>query len=290
MKKIITALCLMASATCMAQWGPRRPQLQPAQNYDLKVGKVSMRIDAANGARITSLKYDTTEVISQNPMPNMYGSTFWTSPQKEWNWPPVQEHDILGYDVEQKDGLLTMTSKLSSKIPLRIRKQFATDEKDKCIIVTYTITNEGQEPRKVAPWEITRVPAEGTIYFDAPLESITPAGLMNFQKDDSYVHFDIDQADKQRKINADGTGWLGYTNNGLLLLKRFQDLKADEPAPDEAEIQVYVHQGKVYVELEEQGAYTQLQPGQSLSWAVRWYLQPISNEKKQIKKIAKAKK
>ena len=280
MKKLLTALCLLASSACMAQWGPRRPQLQPAENYDLKVGHMSMRIDAANGARITSLKYDTTEVISQNPMPNMYGSTFWTSPQKEWNWPPIQEHDILRYDVEQKDGLITMTSQLSQKIPLRIKKQFATDKKDQCIIVTYTIVNEGTEDRSVAPWEITRVPAEGTIFFDAPMESITPAGLMNFQPRDGEVYFNIDQAEKQRKINADGKGWLGYENNGLVLLKRFQDLKAGEPAPDEAEIQVYVHQGKVYVELEEQGAYTLLKPGESLNWAVRWYLQPVKTKKK----------
>lgn len=271
-KKILFGLCFLTNITCMSQWGPRRPQLQPAENYELSVGHMTMRIDAANGARITSLKYDTTEVISQNPMPNMYGSTFWTSPQKEWNWPPVQEHDILRYDVKKEGDVINMTSQLSNKIPLRIGKQFAIDRADSSIVVTYTITNEGQEPRKVAPWEITRVPAEGRIFFHAKVDSIWPAGLMNFKQQGPLAVFDIDQAEKQRKINADGHGWLGYTNNGLVLMKRFQDIAPNEPAPEEAEIQVYVHQGKVYVELEEQGAYTLLAPKETLTWAVRWYL------------------
>lgn len=262
---------LLAATTCSAQFFKPIP-LNEGEYYDLKVGKVSMRIDAANGARITSLRYDTIEVLSQNPMPNMYGSTFWTSPQKEWNWPPVREHDIMRYDVEKSKGKITMTSQLSKKIPLRIRKQFSVDKKEKCFVITYSIINEGAEERKVAPWEITRVPAEGTIFFDAPMESILPAGLMNFVEKDGVKSYDIDQSERQRKINADGKGWLGYRNKGLLLMKRFQELDASQPAPDEAEIQVYVHNGKVYVELEAQGAYTSLKPGEHLDWTVKWYL------------------
>lgn len=262
---------LFAAITCNAQFFKPAP-LNKGEYYDLKVGKASMRIDAANGARIISLRYDTTEVISQNPMPNMYGSTFWTSPQKEWNWPPVREHDIMKYDVEKQKGKIIMTSQLSKKIPLRIKKQFAVDKKDKCFVITYSIINESTEDRKVAPWEITRVPAEGTIFFDAPMESITPAGLMNFVDRDGLKYFEIDQAEKQRKINADGKGWLGYRNKGLQLMKRFDDLNASQPAPDEAEIQVYVHQGNAYVELESQGAYTTLKPGEQLDWTVNWQL------------------
>ena len=61
---------------------------------------------------------------------------------------------------------------------------------------------------------------------------------------------------------------------GLLLVKKFQDLDAQQPAPGEAEIQVYVNRGKTYIELESQGAYTTLKPKEELSWTVRWYLQP----------------
>ena len=80
-------------------------------------------------------------------------------------------------------------------------------------------------------------------------------------------------------MNADGKGWLAYLNQekGLLLVKQFEDLDKSQPAPDEAEIQVYVNRGKTYIELESQGAYTTLQPGEELSWTVSWYLQPCKD-------------
>ena len=96
---------------------------------------------------------------------------------------------------------------------------------------------------------------------------------MNFVKKDGLATYDIDHVERQnRKINADGKGWLAFKSNGLVLKKVFPDLKPSDPAPDEAEIQVYVNQGDTYVELESQGAYTTLKPGKKLDWTVRWYL------------------
>ncbi len=292
MRKVLLAGCLLAlTTTTMAQFGRMRFQKEPAENYELKTksGHVTMVIDAANGARIMSLKWDSTEVISQNPAPNMYGSTFWTSPQKEWNWPPVREHDMGRYTVEQKDGKLIMTSGLSERFPLRIRKTFSVVD-EVYFAITYSITNEGSEERRVAPWEVTRVPGEGTIAFCAPVDSIWPAGLMDFKQFGKEARYNIDKMDKQRKINAngaptnatigqkpfyDGMSWLRYSNKGLQLIKRFPDLKAGEAAPGEDEIQVYVHQDALYCELEEQGPYTLLKPGESLDWTVYWHLAQI---------------
>ena len=115
------------------------------------------------------------------------------------------------------------------------------------------------------------------LYFDADVDAITPKGLMNFVKKDGLATYDIDHVERQnRKINADGKGWLAYLNNGLLLLKKFEDLSPTQPAPGEAEIQVYVNRGKTYIELESQGAYTNLAPGESLTWTVRWQLEPYN--------------
>ena len=61
--------------------------------YTLKCGERTMTVDAAHGGKILSLKYGDTEVLSQSRFPESFGSTFWTSPQKEWNWPPVAEFD-----------------------------------------------------------------------------------------------------------------------------------------------------------------------------------------------------
>ena len=246
-------------------------------NYVLKCGNMTMTIDAEKGGKILSFKYGDQEVISQLKWPESFGSTFWTSPQKEWYWPPVPEYDKKPYVVEEKDGVLTMTSEVNEKLQYRISKAFAVDEQNQAIAITYSIRNESNEVRKVAPWEITRVQNEGgLIFFEAPVDSIWPAGLMNFKGANGISYYEPDEANENRKVNADGKGWLAYLNQekGLLLVKQFEDLATGQPAPDEAEIQVYVNRGKTYIELESQGAYTTLQPGEALNWTVRWYLQP----------------
>lgn len=273
---LFTVWLLLASLTSSAQWGPRPVRKAPARNYELKTsdGRSVMTIDAANGARITSLRYDTAEVLSQNPMPNMYGSTFWTSPQKDWNWPPIHEHDMGGYAVEEERGRYVMTSPLSQKMPVRITKIFQLSSDKHGFQITYRLKNEGSEARSVAPWEVTRVPGNGTVAFLCKAGDIWPAGLMDFRQKGEEAVYAIDKVKSQRKVNANGTGYLRYTNaEGVMLTKCFPDLKAGEAAPGEDEIQVYVHQDALYCELEEQGPYTLLQPGESMEWSVVWYVE-----------------
>jgi hypothetical protein len=247
------------------------------QVITLKNGDVTMAVDVAKGGKILSLKHNGNEVLSQSRWPESFGSTFWTSPQKEWNWPPVPEFDKQAYTVERNDdGRLTISSPVSQRLGLRVGKAFVADGSDGAFVITYSIKNEGGEARRVAPWEITRVPnGDGLIFFDSPVDSIWPAGLMNFESAHGAAWYKPDEALQNRKVNADATGWLAYTANGLLLVKSFRDLQRGEQAPGEAEVQVYVNRGKTYIELESQGAYTLLQPGEKLSWTVRWYLKPV---------------
>ena len=243
----------------------------------IKSGDVTMTIYPTKGAKIMSLKYKDQEVISQQTAPESFGSTFWTSPQKEWNWPPVPEFDKGEYQVEEHDGRLVMTSEASPRMKYRIRKEFAADDTRGGFVITYSIINESDETRQVAPWEITRVANDGgVIFFDAPLDGITPADVLSFKAGHGAVWYQPDETGENRKINADGKGWYAYCNKGLLLLKKFDDLTPSQPAPGEAEIQVYVNRGKTFIELEAQGAYTTLKPHEALSWTVRWYLLPVA--------------
>ena len=278
----------MGGLTVSAQATLAKGEMGAEGRYLLSCGHVEMEIDAAKGGKILSLKYDDREMLSQLRWPEAFGSTFWTSPQKEWNWPPVKEFDKMPYMVEQEVGTLSMTSEVSERLKCRVGKTFTADEKDGAIVVTYTITNEGSEPRKVAPWEITRVENEGgVIFFDAPVEGIWPAGLMDFKAEYGLAWYQTDQTNENRKVNADGKGWLAYCSRGLLLVKRFDDLTPEQPAPDEAEVQVYVNRGKAHIELESQGAYQLLQPKESLSWTVRWYLMPYEGEAVPSEALAK---
>ena len=274
-KQLFLLLALLTPLASMAQ-------------QQLTVGDVTMTINPEKGARILSFQYKGQEMISQLKAPESFGSTFWTSPQKEWNWPPVKEFDKMPYQVEERDGSLILTSEVSSRLKCRVRKEFTTDKKDNAIVVTYSIINEGDEVRQVAPWEITRVENKGgVIFFDAPLDGITPADLMPFTAANSAVWYQPDEAVQNRKINADGKGWYAYCNDGLLLLKTFDDLQPSQPASGEAEIQVYVNRGKTFIELECQGAYTALKPHEQLSWTVRWHLLPFKGNAEPSAKLMK---
>ena len=116
---------------------------------------------------------------------------------------------------------------------------------------------------------------------------------MNFQAANGLSWFQADEAQQNRKINADGKGWLAYCAKGLLMVKKFDDLDASQPAPEEAEIQVYVNMRKTFIELESQGAYTTLKPGEELKWTVTWYVAPFDGKaepsealKKKVKSLA----
>lgn len=275
------------------------PEVKDAgdSKYVVSVGDVKLTVDASKGAKILSFKYKDSEVISQMQRPNAFGSTFWPSPQAAWNWPPIPEYDSRPYEVKLDGSSITLTSSLSQRFPYRVIKNIKPDAKDNSIVVTYTLKNESDKEQTVAPWEITRVPGEGLIFFDAPLDKITPANtplLIDFKSQFGLAWYEYDTAEENRKINADGKGWYGYVNNGLLLVKKFDDLKAGQPAPGEAEIQIYVDRGKTFIELEAQGEYQTLKAGESLSWSVRWYLVPAKAAAypsktlaKQVKKIVK---
>ena len=273
MKRVLVVLLACAA---LSAWADENQN----STFELKNGDAVMTIDISKGGKILSLRHGQQEVISQSRFPESFGSTFWTSPQKEWNWPPVPEFDKQPYSVERREpSRLVISSPTSERLGLSVGKDFTVDEADGAFVVTYSIKNEGTAPRRVAPWEITRVPngGDGLIFFEAPVDSIWPAGLMAFEALRKGVScYKPDEAPQNRKVNADGRGWLAYTADGLLLVKMFQDLQPGEPAPGEAEIQVYVNRGKTYIELESQGAYTELNPGAQLRWTVRWYLLPTT--------------
>ena len=272
LKRILLPLAAALALGCIAS----AQNIKTLENdrYSISNGDVTLTVDAARGAKILSFQSNGKEVLSQSQRPNAFGSTFWTSPQSEWNWPPVPEYDSRPYNAEQKNGALVLTGPTSEKFKYHITKEFRADPADGAIVVTYSITNDAAVERKVALWEISRVDNGGVIFFDAPSETITPQGLMPFTFEHGATWYQCDEARANRKINADGTGWYAYANNGLLFVKRFNDLGPTCPAPQEAEIQVYVNAGKTYIELEAQGAYTSLKPGESLSWTARWYLFP----------------
>ncbi|MBR6876014.1 MAG: hypothetical protein IKN00_06960 [Bacteroidales bacterium] len=265
-KLYLLAVCLLAAAASASA----QTITEADGKFTIAVGQTTMTIDATRGGKILSYKLGDAEVLNQGRMPNSFGSTFWTSPQNEWNWPPVAEYDSKPFQAEIVGDKLVLTGD-KSRFGYSVRKEFTAVPKKDAISITYTIVNESGETRQVAPWEISRVPNDGVLFFVAP--AVEPANNMvglPFEFTQGAAWYVMDEARENRKINADGRGWLAYCAKGLLFVKKFQDLKAGQAAPAEAEIQAYANPGKTFVEIEEQGAYTTLAPGASVSWTVRW--------------------
>ena len=273
MKKLILTLAAAVTMGSMALSAQTVNALDNGQ-YSIKVGDVTLTVDANRGGKVISYTYQDKEVLSKTRMPNSFGSTFWTSPQSEWNWPPVAEYDTKPFKAEVKDGALVLKGD-KSRFGYHVEKVFKADAKDNSIAITYTIVNESGETRKVAPWEISRVPNGGVVFFEA--KEATPANNMKglpFVYENGAAWYVMDEDKENRKINADGKGWLAFCDNGLMFVKKFEDLAPSQPAPAEAEIQLYANPGKTFVEIEEQGAYTTLKDGEKVDWTVRWYLVP----------------
>ena len=254
--------------------------------YCVTSGDMTLVVDAAHGGKILSFKLKDQEVLNQGRRPNSFGSTFWTSPQSQWNWPPVAEYDTKPFTAELKDNVLTLTGEKSERFGYRVRKVIHVCENDGAMVITYSIVNESGETRQVAPWEISRVANGGVLFFQA--DKVEPANNMTglpFTFKDGIAYYEMDEAMENRKINADGEGWLAFNNGSVIFVKKFQNLKEGEAAPAEAEIQVYANPGKTFVEVEEQGPYTTLQPGESVNWTVRWYLIPAEGADNGLEKV-----
>ena len=102
--------------------------------YTLKNGNLTMTINATKGAKILSFKCGDQEVISQLKWPESFGSTFWTSPQKEWNWPPVFEFDkkpytVFDFETLKDEPLIELDTIGLKGSPTNVYKSFSPPQK-----------------------------------------------------------------------------------------------------------------------------------------------------------------
>lgn len=249
--------------------------------FVFEFGGITFEVDAAHGARVTSLRFGGEELLTGPELePVNFGSTFWPSPQSVWFWPPPPEFDSAPYEVIGKDESLVLRGPTSAALGLGVTKSFTADAEGGGMIVDYTIENRGSAATEVAPWEITRVFPRGVSFYptgsqpypnvDLPLPVTSERGAVTF------LAYDAANVTGHEKLLADGAGgWLAHATGRALLVKVFRDIAREQAAPGEGEIELYLDGQKRYIEVEQQGAYTALAPGESLTWTVRWYLREI---------------
>ncbi|HXK18996.1 MAG TPA: hypothetical protein VNG33_14390 [Polyangiaceae bacterium] len=244
----------------------------------LEFGATYFEVTPAHGARITSLRHAGQELLKQSGASNYadaFGSTFWPSPQC-WPWPPPVEIDNGAYAATvDARGVITAESQPNPATCLKVSKKYTACFEREAVAIVYSMTNAGNLPVNWAPWEITRMPADGLAFWPtggAPFG----ASPMPTSAAQGHTWCDPSETHGEGKVFADGAGgYLAYLVGDRLLLKAFQDQPASAAAPGEAEIELYVNADHSYVEVENQGAYACIAPGQTVSWQVTWYARQL---------------
>jgi hypothetical protein len=285
-KKILyagTILSVFASCQPQENMSEQEKSTQAETNTPqgiLTVANQTLEVDAKNGGKVKALIIDGKNFLT-GPEINAdnWGSTFWTSPQSAWGWPPAKEINQNPYQVEYTDGLIKMTSEKDSIQGYIISKVISSNEADTSFTIVYSINNQSGKDSHVAPWEITRVEPGGITFY--PTGEGDKSGLLApLVKDiNGITWFDYNAVtipNDVPKLIADGTeGWLAQVNNGYILVKVFEDIPLEKNAPGEGEIEIYTNPDKSYIEIEQQGAYDLLKKDESVSWSVKWVLRKL---------------
>jgi hypothetical protein len=245
--------------------------------FELEAGKMRMTI-SANGGRIVSLKFNETEFLTQASEHENFGSTLWTAPQSNWGWPPFAVLDSMEYKVIRQGNILKMTSNPDPKSGFQIEKTWQPSGENS-ILINYSIRNISDQSKSVGAWEVTRVPCGGLAFFPDGGEGKVPVSKLkpdSRQKGINWLSVNKQPIPHHLKLYSTASeGWIAYAIQGMLFIKQFPDTKPEEYSPQQGEVEIYINKDKSYTELENQGVYQTLNPGEALNYQESWYIAPI---------------
>ena len=165
---------------------------------------------------------------------------------------------------------------------LTLTKQFTPLPDSGAIDVTYTLANTSTSVAvSVGPWQISRVAATGGLTFfgqgdGAPSYASGSNPTFSATEVGGDLWYEFSPVVSNSKMLADGVGWIAHvTESRLLYLLAYPDVQPTDVAPGEAEVEIFTGTGGDYAELETQGALTDLAPGDTSVWTVRWKLRQL---------------
>lgn len=280
MKQILFISTIFFTVNCTAQKKSKQV-ISVVKNgiYSIKIDNYELEADPESGGRIVSLKLNGKNFLTGKEINASYwGSTLWPSPQKVWG-SNLKEMDDRAYGVSMENNTIRMTGQKNPKFGFAFTKEISGNTGDGSFTIKYTITNQSDSVRKVAPWEVTRVYPDGLAFY--PKGNGERWGNLASQAEDingiTWFDYRADQIQPgQNKFFSDGAeGWIAQINKDVIFIKKFPDIPLEKAAPSEAEVEIYTNPQKTYVEIEQQGAYEALQPAASLHWEVTWFIRKL---------------
>jgi hypothetical protein len=254
--------------------------------YELNFNNLHLQVDRNTGGRIISCRLGNKELlIGKKVNPEDYGSTFWPSPQSRWNWPPPATLDNKPYEILKSKNSLVLSSENDPQLDLKFLKEFAVDTIDSSFVIEYSIINLKDTARPAAPWEVTRVPGQLSFFPIGKNKVLKKSNLKSTSRIDGILWYTYNPGilDKGEKLFAEASaGWLAHVNDGIVFIKKFEHVPANEIAPGEGEVEIYATSNFPYIELENQGSQVILQPNDTLHWQVKWYIRALPSKIKTV--------
>lgn len=268
--------------------GPSSLDREGDQDHYLWVhqGDHSFAVDPQKGGRLAAFRYQGREILKTSRDTNdwQWGSTVWVSPQEDWGWPPPAALDRAAYEVISADSShIQVRSAVDEITHWQLEKsfRFQTDERAQPYLeLSYRAINRAEEARQVALWENTRVPYAGFVEFSPEtlrlfIDELPDPTSIDEQRQVRRLNFDRDQINPRKYFASHPNGWHNYSNNGLSLVKLVDNQPGPaEVAPGQGPLEIYLARPDGFAELELQGPYLEVAPGEAASLTTRWYLYP----------------
>jgi len=281
MKSMVIFCLLVVLAACSNQHSPVTVRFADGV-FVFSYGDNTVGVSSITGGRILYYSCQGKELLTSSSVHSQnYGVTLWPSPQSGWGWPPYPVLDIEPYMATLTADTLLLVSQPDPKSGYLFRKKFYITAEDSAVNIIYSITNISDRPKQVAAWDVVRTTGYLSFF---PVDQI-PASLpssnlkgVTIENGILWYTFHPDSVSKSQKLFSTAKeGWLAHVYNGMLFIKTFPDIPVFALPPQQGEVEIYAHEGGLYIELENHGRYTILQPGETLVYPEKWYLSVIQD-------------
>ena len=248
-----------------------------------------------DSARIVSLyppgKGNLFVELSEEPLSTPYGDFYFRGGHRLWHSP---EQMPRTYIPDNEGAVISeITNGVRIEMPpetwTQITKsiEIEIDPKKPRVIVRHELRNEGPWAAVFAPWALTMFKQGGIGIFPQPVGNVDDSGLLPNRRLSIWPYTKIDDSrlilrDDFILVQASSKlppikfgyfnphGWIGYWNDNMLFVKRF-DVQGNAEYPDGG-CNVESYCNDQFIELESLGELTEVAPGRTVFHNEEWEL------------------